>query len=191
VPRIIAGWAGSLQLRTPGSGTRPTSDRVREAIFSALEAADALRDARVLDLYAGSGALGLEAISRGAASLVLVDKAAGAATVLRQNVDLLKRAAPGAFEVTVQQRSVPTFLAAAPASGSAGVDLAFLDPPYALTDAAVLQDLGALTPLLSHGATVVLERSSRSPALQPLPDGLVQTRIRTYGDTAVHLLTRE
>jgi 16S rRNA (guanine966-N2)-methyltransferase len=188
VPRIIAGWAGSLQLRAPTSGTRPTSDRVREAIFSALEAADALRDARVLDLYAGSGALGLEAVSRGAASAVLVDKAGGAATVLRQNVALLKRAAPGPFDVTVQQRAVPTFLTSA-AEEARTVDLVFLDPPYALTDAAVRHDLAALQPLLSPGATVVLERSSRSAPLEPLPDGLVLTRIRTYGDTAVHLLT--
>ena len=109
VPRIIAGWAGSLQLRTPPTGTRPTSDRVREAVFSALEAADALGGARVLDLYAGSGALGLEAVSRGAASAALVDRAGGAATALRHNVGLVGRAAPdGAFDVTVVQRVVTT-----------------------------------------------------------------------------------
>ena len=93
--RIIAGFAGSLTLRVPRSGTRPTSDRVREAIFSALEARDALDGARVLDLYAGSGALGLEAASRGATDVVLVERAKPAAEVCRANADALLKAAKG------------------------------------------------------------------------------------------------
>ena len=85
--RIIAGSAGGRTLRTPpGAGTRPTSDRVREAIFSALQARDALSGARVLDLYAGSGALGLEAASRGAASVLLVESDARAVSVIRDNI---------------------------------------------------------------------------------------------------------
>ena len=91
--RIIAGFAGSLSLQVPRSGTRPTSDRVREAIFSALEARDAIDGAAVLDLYAGSGALGLEAASRGAAEAVLVERAKPAADVCRRNADALKRRA--------------------------------------------------------------------------------------------------
>src|SRR6188768_3545553 len=81
VTRIVAGRAGSIALDVPDSGTRPTSDRVRESLFGALEAADALQGAAVLDLYAGSGALGLEAVSRGAASADLVEKAPHAASV--------------------------------------------------------------------------------------------------------------
>src|SRR5689334_15415760 len=91
--RIVAGFAGSLALQVPKSGTRPTSDRVREAIFSALDARDAVRGARVLDRYAGSGALGLEAVSRGAASAVLVEKNAAAAQVCRRNATALIAAA--------------------------------------------------------------------------------------------------
>ena len=83
--RIIAGRAGSLVIDVPDAGTRPTSDRVRESLFGALEAADALRGAAVLDLYAGSGALALEAMSRGAASADLVDKPPRAATVAQRN----------------------------------------------------------------------------------------------------------
>ncbi|MDQ1512575.1 MAG: rRNA (guanine966-N2)-methyltransferase, partial [Microbacteriaceae bacterium] len=90
VPRIIAGWAGSLTLAAPPNGTRPTSDRVREAMFSALEARDAIRGAAVLDLYAGSGALGFEAVSRGAASAVLVDRADAAAKAMRENLGRLR-----------------------------------------------------------------------------------------------------
>src|SRR5690242_15875968 len=91
--RIIAGFAGSLTLHVPRSGTRPTSDRVREAIFSALEARDELAGAHVVDLYAGSGALGLEAASRGAAEVVLVERAKPAAEVCRRNAQAIERAA--------------------------------------------------------------------------------------------------
>jgi len=92
--RIIAGFAGSLRLEVPKFGTRPTSDRVREAIFSALEARDAIDGARVLDLYAGSGALGLEAASRGAAHVTLVDKAWGVSKIAHANAAHVRSAAP-------------------------------------------------------------------------------------------------
>jgi 16S rRNA (guanine966-N2)-methyltransferase len=94
VTRIIAGFAGSLTLKVPSSGTRPTSDRVREAIFSALTARGALDDARVLDLYAGSGALGLEAASRGASAVTLVEKSPAAAQICRINAALVAGRAP-------------------------------------------------------------------------------------------------
>ena len=89
--RIISGFAGSLTLKVPSAGTRPTSDRVREALFSALEARDVIAGARVLDLYAGSGALALEAISRGAASAVLVEKSYAAVQVCKANAALVER----------------------------------------------------------------------------------------------------
>lgn len=183
MPRIVAGWAGSLQLAVPADGTRPTSDRTREAIFSMLEARDAVEGAAVLDLYAGSGAFGLEAVSRGAASAVLVEKAPKAVRVVRDNIARLRRAAREPIDVRVVQQAVGAFLAAA----QADVGLAFLDPPYDLPDDQMAADLAALAPLLTADAVVVVERSSRSPA-PVLPAGLVLDRTRIYGDTAVHVL---
>ena len=183
VPRIISGWAGSLQLRTPSSGTRPTSDRVREALFSALEARGAVHGVQVLDLFAGSGALAFEALSRGAAGAVLVDKGNGAAAAMRQNLALLRRAAPGELDARIVVRPVAGYLATP--TGPAPT-LVFLDPPYDLPDAPVSDALAALVPV-APGALVALERSARGrpPAW---PGGLTLDRTRTYGDTAVHLL---
>ncbi|MFD1722486.1 16S rRNA (guanine(966)-N(2))-methyltransferase RsmD [Amnibacterium endophyticum] len=185
MPRIVAGWAGSLQLAVPPDGTRPTSDRTREALFSMLEARDAVDGAAVLDLYAGSGALGLESLSRGAASAVLVERAPRAARVIRENVARLRRAAPAPLDVRVAQQAARAFLAA---PGGA-FDLVLSDPPYDLAEADVAADLVALLPHLTAEPLVLLERSVRSPA-PVLPDGLVLERTRTYGDTAVHLLVR-
>ncbi len=183
MPRIVAGWAGSLQLAVPRDGTRPTSDRTREALFSMLDARDAVAGAAVLDLYAGSGALGLEALSRGAASAVLVEKAPRAAKAIRENLARLRRAAPAPLVAHVAAVSVAAFLSGA----AGGVGLAFLDPPYDLADAQVAADLDALAPLLTPDAVVLVERSSRSP-VPPLPARLALERTRTYGDTSVHLL---
>ncbi|WP_353828250.1 RsmD family RNA methyltransferase [Agromyces sp. SYSU T0242] len=180
--RIIAGFAGSLTLAVPRSGTRPTSDRVREAIFSSLEARDAVDGASVVDLYAGSGALGLEAASRGAGEVVLVEKARPAAEVCRRNAAALARAARGgaAPRVRVEARSVASYLETA----SPGVDLAFVDPPYDLGEPELARDLAALAPLLAPGAIVVVERSSRSP--EPgWPDGIGPDRRRDYGETTL------
>jgi 16S rRNA (guanine966-N2)-methyltransferase len=188
VPRIIAGWAGSLSLTAPPNGTRPTSDRVREAIFSALEARDAIRGAPVLDLYAGSGALGLEAVSRGAASAALVDRTNGAARAMRENVGRLRKADAGGARVDVRivVKTVSGYLSSLTSEERFG--LVFLDPPYDLSDAAVASDLEALIPHLTQDAVVVLERSSRGRRPGAWPEGLVLDRVRTYGDTAVHLL---
>ncbi|MCY7413785.1 MAG: RsmD family RNA methyltransferase, partial [Salinibacterium sp.] len=115
--RIIAGFAGSLRIAVPGSGTRPTSDRVREAIFSALDSRDAIVGERVLDLYAGSGALGLEAASRGAAHVTLVDRIA---TALRQNAARILAQVPAGTAPTIEisSQTVQAFL---DLSGSKGV----------------------------------------------------------------------
>src|SRR5215207_2814465 len=110
MPRIIAGRAGSLVLDVPDAGTRPTSDRVRESLFGALESADSLHGAAVLDLYAGSGALGLEAISRGAASLDLVEKNARAASILERNAAKVARSMGGDAAIRVHRTSVSSFL---------------------------------------------------------------------------------
>jgi len=179
VTRIVAGTAGGRQIAVPPAGTRPTSDRVREAVFSALEARIDLDGARVLDLYAGSGALGLEALSRGAAHARFVEFDRRAAAVLRRNIADL--ALPGA-EITVAP--VETVLAERPQLPS---DVTLLDPPYALDDAALARVLATLVDggWLAPGALLVVERSARS-AVPTWPAGVVAIAERRYGDTRVH-----
>ncbi|MGO4103770.1 16S rRNA (guanine(966)-N(2))-methyltransferase RsmD [Leifsonia sp. YAF41] len=180
--RIVAGFAGSLTLAVPKTGTRPTSDRVREAIFSALDARDAISHTRVLDLYAGSGGLGLEAASRGARSVVLVEKASSAAAMCRKNTEAVLRMAPSrdAPKISTTGQSVQAFLN----SATGEFDLVFIDPPYDLDEAELTQNLAALAPLLSEDALVVLERGSRSP--EPVwGTGLVPSRRKAYGETIV------
>ena len=183
--RIIAGFAGSLALAVPKTGTRPTSDRVREAIFSALDARGLVAGARVLDLYAGSGALGLEAASRGAAEITLVDSSRDAAAISRRNAERVGRAAPVEAPVirTVVQ-PVQAFLAGA----VGGWNLVFLDPPYDLTGAVLVDDLLLLAPRVAPDAVIVVERSARDP--EPAwPTGLTLDRRSSYGDTAVFWLS--
>jgi 16S rRNA (guanine966-N2)-methyltransferase len=187
--RIIAGFAGSLSLAVPRSGTRPTSDRVREAIFSALEARDAIDGAAVLDLYAGSGALGLEAASRGAAEVVLVERSRPAAEICRRNADAVTRAArhrgPGA-RIRVAMRSVSSYLE----STHGTFDLVFIDPPYELGEPALARDLALLSPRLADHAVVVVERSSRSPE-PDWPPGIMPERRRDYGETTLWWATAQ
>jgi 16S rRNA (guanine966-N2)-methyltransferase len=182
VTRIIAGFAGSLALDVPKVGTRPTSDRVREAIFSALQSRDLLEGARVVDLYAGSGALGLEAASRGAASVTLVEKSIAAIGSCRKNVTAVLRNAPRdnppAIDVTTQP--VHAFLS----SSMSTWDVVFLDPPYDLGAVELAHALEVLAPRLAVDAVVVIERSSRDP--EPAwPDGLELDRRKDYGDTTL------
>lgn len=179
--RIIAGFAGSLSLAVPRSGTRPTSDRVREAIFSALESRDAVDGATVLDLYAGSGALGLEAASRGAADVVLVEKAKPAADVCRRNADAVTRSARDRRpRIRVVVRAATSFLE----SAVGPFDLVFIDPPYELGESALARDLELLAPMLAPDATIVVERSSRSPEPR-WPAGIEPERRRDYGETTL------
>lgn len=179
--RIVSGFAGSLTLKVPKSGTRPTSDQVREAMFSALDARGILEGAQVLDLYAGSGALGLEAASRGASEVVLVERAAPAAAVCRSNAAAVTKAAPKKkIAIDVAARSVQSYLDAA-----VGIfDLVFLDPPYDLPESELASNLAALVRLLGPESLVVVERSSRSP--EPVwPAGLSPLRSKKYGETLV------
>jgi 16S rRNA (guanine966-N2)-methyltransferase len=181
VTRIIAGRAGSTRLEVPRSGTRPTSERVREAIFSSLESWDALDGARVLDLYAGSGALGLEAASRGAASVVLVERNARAASLCRSNAQTVSRAlGPHAPHSSVVSQTVRGFLAAS----SSPVDLVLVDPPYDLSEDDLADDLAAVARLLTPEGVLVVERSSRSPEPR-WPTGVAPVRHRAYGETTV------
>lgn len=184
--RIIAGSAGGRRIETPrGDGTRPTSDRVREALFGALESRGAIRGARVLDLFAGSGALGLEAASRGAADVVLVDSSRPSVQCARRNV-----AALGLPGVTVVQSTVQRYLSGSPGA-AAPADLAFLDPPYALPEEELTGVLAALAGpgWLGADALVVVERSGRSPEPR-WPAGLLGDGVRRYGETALWTAVR-
>ncbi|MCJ0893194.1 16S rRNA (guanine(966)-N(2))-methyltransferase RsmD [Rhodococcus sp. ARC_M5] len=181
--RIVAGVAGGRRLSVPGQGTRPTSERVREALFSSLESRMELDGAAVLDLFAGSGALGLEAISRGATSALLVESDARAAAVLRKNIESV--GLPGA---SVRCAAVASVLAGA---ADTAYDLVLADPPYAVTDAAVA---GLLDRLVTGGwlapdAVVVLERSSRSPETE-WPTGLVPEKSKKYGESRIEIAAR-
>mgnify|MGYP002393218080 CR=1 FL=1 len=187
--RIISGTAGSLRLEVPKTGTRPTSDRVREAVFSTLGSWGLVDGARVLDLYAGSGALGLEAASRGASTVVLVERHAPAAQVAGRNAKTVRAAFPpsGAPGIEVVRGSVQSFLEGA--DPARPWDVAFLDPPYDLAEHELADNLVALVPLLAEGAVVMVERSSRSP--EPArPAGLDLIREKRYGETALWWLER-
>lgn len=176
--RIVAGRAGGRRLAVPpGNRTRPTSDRVREALFSALEATygGGLDGLRVLDLYAGSGALGLEALSRGAEHCLLVESDPRAAGVIRANIRQL--GLPGAAVVAAPVEKV---LAGPP---DAPYDLVLADPPYAMVGTDLLRVLEALTRgWLTPDAIVVVERDRRSPPVT-WPDGIDAGRDRRYGET--------
>lgn len=179
VTRIVSGTAGGRRLAVPPHGTRPTSDRVREAVFNALQARMDLDGARVLDLYAGSGALGLEALSRGAAHVRFVESDRRAAAVLRRNVEAL--GLPGA---QVSVGAVSTVLQGDPGPP---YDVVLADPPYVLESTALDGVLGALIAgrWLAPGALLVVERAARA-APPAWPDGVAALTQRRYGDTAVY-----
>ncbi|MGC5048672.1 16S rRNA (guanine(966)-N(2))-methyltransferase RsmD [Micrococcus porci] len=179
--RIIAGAAAGRPLRSvPGTGTRPTTDRTKEALFSWLQARDWLDGTRVLDLYAGSGALGCEAASRGAAHVTLVEKARRAAEVCRANAAALNGVL-GAPVVQVAASSVEQALALPGDSA----DLILADPPYPESGPAFHAVLAAAAARLAAGGLLVLERSARDPAPER-PAGLEQVEVRSYGETALY-----
>jgi 16S rRNA (guanine966-N2)-methyltransferase len=182
--RIIAGVARGRRLAVPPAGVRPTSDRVREALFSALAADPGLEGARVLDLCAGSGALGLEALSRGAAHALLVEADRRTAGVLRRNVTGLALA--GA-EVRIG-RAGTVLAAPAPAE----YDVVLVDPPYDVPDAEVARWLAAADAhgWLADGAVVVVERDARGGTFA-WPEPLRPVRERRYGDTVLHTARSE
>lgn len=175
--RIVAGSAGGRTLQVPRSGTRPTSDRVREAIFSRLEHAGAVVGARVLDLYCGSGALGLEAASRGALSVLLVDSGKDAADIARRNARELRLAG-----VTVVRQDAARFAAQ---THREIFDLVFLDPPYDVANGTLESVLVDLAGSVCDDATVVVERSARTPE-PSWPTGW-QMLARDYGETRVYI----
>ncbi len=176
--RVIAGTAGGRRLAVPpGTGTRPTSDRAREGLFSTWQALlGPLDGLRVLDLYGGSGAVGLEALSRGAGHALLVEADARAARVIRRNARAL--GLPGA---EVRAARAEQVVAGPPPPDP--YDVAFLDPPYEVADAAVGEILVTLRThdWLSPDALVTVERSTRGGGF-PWPDGFEGLRARRYGE---------
>ncbi|MEU4397350.1 16S rRNA (guanine(966)-N(2))-methyltransferase RsmD [Micromonospora orduensis] len=179
--RIVAGTLGGRRIAAPpGAGTRPTSDRVREALFSAVESEVDLDGARFADLYAGSGAVGLEALSRGAGHVLLVESDPRAARVIRENVTTLRAGSA----VRLVTGRVATVLAAGPDGG--GYDVVFADPPYAVPDAEIT---ALLTTLVEGGwlvpdALVVVERSRRTREFDWV-QGITPQRSRRYGETTL------
>ncbi len=178
--RIIGGAVGGRRISTPrGAATRPTSDRVREALFSAVESwCGSLQGLRFLDLYAGSGAIGLEAWSRGAGVVTMIEQDRRTAALISANAKDL-----GFAKADVRVGPVATTLHTPPA---APYDIAFLDPPYPLEGDAVDADLAALAgnAWLVPGALVVVERSVRS-AEPAWPEGVTPLRERRYGETVL------
>lgn len=183
--RIISGAARGVVLSVPASGTRPTGDRVRESMFGALESAGAVAGARVLDLYAGSGALGLEALSRGASAVDLVERSAAAARVAQANAARVRRSAGSDAAVRVHRSTVTAFLAATTGT----FELVLADPPYDLDHDEVARLMRAVAEHMAPDALLVIERSARSA--DPVPtDALGIERHRRYGDTALWWLRR-
>jgi 16S rRNA (guanine966-N2)-methyltransferase len=187
VTRIIAGKAGGRRLAVPpGQGTRPTGDRAREGLFGTLlSEVGPLDGKKILDLYAGSGAVGLEALSRGARSVLLVEADARAAAVIKANIKTVDL--PGARVVTARAER----LLERPARGDSGdrgapdgdrYDVVFADPPYAVTQAELTKVLSRLTRgWLSEGALVVVERATRDGDFD-WPPGYAAGKSRRYGE---------
>ena len=174
--RVIAGTARGRVLVTPrGTHTRPITDRVKETLFGIL--ADRVIDARVLDLYAGSGSVGIEALSRGAASCDFVEHDRRAVAAIREN---LERAGVQAH-ASVHASDVMRFLER---SEDARFELVFLDPPY--EDRAIVAPLERLSGRLAPGATVVLKHHWRTPVSEP--PGLARWRERRFGETTLTFL---
>ncbi|MGC4963926.1 16S rRNA (guanine(966)-N(2))-methyltransferase RsmD [Gordonia sp. DT218] len=178
--RIIAGDSRGRRLSVPDDGTRPTSDRVREAIFNMISARFDLAGASVLDLYAGSGALALEALSRGAGHATLVDSRRRATSVISANLAACGKAGSG----VVVTRAVASYLSTMP---TGRFDLIFLDPPYDQENGEMAADLAALARgWLADGGIVVVERSARAPSTE-WPDSMSVLVQKNYGDTRVEV----
>lgn len=182
--RIISGLAGSLRLSGAAKETRPTSDRVKESVFASLESLDAIGGSSVLDLFAGTGALGLEALSRGAKSLVMVEKSRGAFAVCQKNIELVLSSLQKQGqnpEITLKKSDALAFLRATNES----FDLVFIDPPYEFSNQKLIELMAEIRAKMKDGL-VVLERSSRSEKVSF--EGFELESEKTYGDTAVFFL---
>jgi 16S rRNA (guanine966-N2)-methyltransferase len=188
VTRIIAGAIGSLQLKPAAKATRPTSDRVKESLFAKLDAMGVIEGANVLDLFAGTGALGLESLSRGAESVTLVERDRKAFELLTLNVNSAKSALERQgldSDISPKNVSAQRFLSDAQAE----FDLVFLDPPYEIEPAVLKQVFEALSGCLKQDALLVFERSSRVEF--DLPSSFRLIVEKSFGDTVVMFIERE
>lgn len=183
--RIISGDAGSIRLHSVAKATRPTGDRVKESVFSALEARGLIEDCVVLDLFAGTGALGLESLSRGATSVILVEKDSEAHEIcLRNSVPVLKAVQKIRPGTAVSNKNSDAFRYLK--SATQMFDLVFLDPPYEFANSDLLNILTSLRDLLNPDATVVIERSDRTEDLDK-PDWLEVISDKKFGSTKVRM----
>ena len=182
--RVIAGTARSIRLEAPGPGTRPLADRVKQTLFAILE--PDLRDARFLDLFAGSGAAGIEALSRGAAEAIFVEQDRMAVQIIHANLDRTDLAATG--RATVERAEAVTWLRDPERRREPPIDIALVDPAYDET-ATMTAALEALGPLLAGDARVVAKHFWRTPP--PATVGLLASeRERRFGDTALTFYRR-
>ncbi len=186
--RVIAGSARGIRLTAPGEGTRPIGDRVKQTLFAILD--PDLRDANVLDLFAGSGAAGIEALSRGAASAVFVERDAGACAVIKANLERARLAGPNARIVKTQALAWLAAQPTLPAAQQAGpFDVVIADPPYD-DPVALVRSLERLEPLLAPGARVVAKHFWRDSP--PAAVGLLASeRERRFGETALTFYRRQ
>lgn len=183
--RIIGGVLGSLRLKGPAKATRPTSDRVKESVFSILESMGAIEGAVVLDLFAGTGALGLEAASRGAAKVTLIERDRDAAAACKENLEKVGAGlekAGVACELDLQNKAAEKF-----ATSLTDASLVFVDPPYEMNLVKVMEMLFAMNS--KNDLTIVLERPGKE-TLQSLPECVELIRQASYGDTVVYFLTK-
>jgi RNA methyltransferase, RsmD family len=179
--RVIAGtYRSRLLTAPPGFSTRPTSDRLRETLFNVL--APRIQGAAFLDLYAGSGAVGIEALSRGAVRVAFVERAVPAIKVLRANLELLKIER----NFRIHSGAVSSFLRG-PRSGAAEFDIVFLDPPYEAESeyAATLNLFGGEASAFLAADAVVIAEHRRKEQLEPQYGGLCRTRVLEQGDAAL------
>jgi len=183
--RIIAGLAKGMTLAVPSSNVRPTTDRIREAVFSSL--GERLAGARVLDLFAGTGAFGLEAASRGAESVTFVENARGALKCLERNLEMFRRNRDVTCTFSVSRMSVESEIRALAVAGET-YTLVFADPPYGETAQALLQD-EALPGLLTVDGRFVLESAKRDALA--LSGAWELVRGAEYGDTQVNFFRRK
>ena len=183
--RIIAGSAKGRVLVQPAGVTRPTSDRTREGIFSSLESEiGTCEGITFLDLFGGTGAVGLEALSRGAIEVVVVEKDEKAAAVCRANYELVSKSTSGKFSVI--RKSVDSFLELE-SSKAPLRDVVYIDPPYEMTNAAIVKLLEKIIScgILARDAIVIVERSSRAEPFE-WPPGVEAIKERKYGEGAVY-----
>lgn len=182
--RIIAGLGKGRNLISPKGGTRPTSDRAKEALFSTLESEfGSLNDLHFLDLYCGSGAVGVEALSRGAAVVHAVDKEESATSIARQNFEMLENIAGiGAASIFTMaaNRYIETI-------ANSAFDIIFIDPPYDVKNDNVEKILGEITArhLIKFGGVIAVERETKSPKFR-WPEGLVPLKEREYGIATIY-----